>query len=574
MVKKKGIGYIIESFVSSLIVLVFVLSSFNSISNYDQDWNSFENDVTAEDATYVLQKTGYIEKMLENGDTRLLSSIGSSMTDSRLETSGSLDGPPTGSYTVGLFARTENSEKVEVTQVSAGDRCYGDLEEVDSESGLIYRTTASSLIENRHDTRVYFADIDPRNPGRFNGIPDFDSYYVDRGNVCQFSSSEGPHNMERTVEIRRNQINTYQFQNLSTTENEVLTFESPLLADIKNQLGKYKAARISYDMFNFSGNYEENDMIIFSGKETLDNISAKESEFTDYARDNPVLLNMDPTAYQLENGVLEDLGYSYVNLTQSSPPTKKVFFSGTQESRRLKSYLNMLGYTANDINIDPKNVTSLDEGRIKSEPLIGSSNFNYNTDEWNYANDSMRATEGSEIDQAGNLPETSCSQPHSKGMFKLTRDTETVAVPIYTTALSGDAAQCNIYGVSIDRNRNEIIEDSEQTYLNGETAEIFGRDYTIKINSQNDLELVYTGPDSVEVLNPKKRNNNYRYDKLIRLSEVDSSSGDGEKGMLGATILYMIEGENTFGTEQTGNGVTRGVISDNGVYTVTMRWSE
>jgi len=572
MVKRKGIGYIVEAFVSSLIIFIFVLSSYSAITADQQDSN-IENKIMAQDATLTLSQTGYIERMMENGDPEMVPEVANSLTDRGTGTQFAFNGPPSGHYSMGIYTPGERLLNSSLESLTSDDRCSGELNETNSEFTPIH-TNLSSKIEQKHGVRLYFVDRDSLSAesSRYNGIRDYDSFYVDKSERCQFSTDEGPFYMKEHVEIKNNTRKTYQINSADYSDKKFYYYETPLAAKLMDQFSRYRPARIEINNLNFTDEFNGQDVVLFTGNSTLQDISSNKDKFNSFVEDNSVILAMNVNRTVIESGVISNTGLSWVNLTKTSSATREPQFTSTPESRRIRNYLSEVGFSADQIDLKTGgNVSSTEAGTINPEPLIGSANFRYRTENWDYINSSMES--GSVPPEVEDL--TDCDDAHRVGIFEFPTDSGTEELTVYNTKLSGQKTNCELYGISIDKNNEGGIEEGETTFLNGDEISVNDRKYTILINSHNSAEFKYSGENKVEFLNYRKEFDDRKIENFARLPKINSKSTDSQIGLLTSSTLFIIEGEKTIGAERTGGVPTSLALStERGVREINLRWFE
>jgi hypothetical protein len=159
--KRKGVGYIIEGFMSALIIFIFVISGISTTSTDNQQWNTFQDEISANDLGHVMQKTGYVEDYIAKGQTGNIRTAFESVSDNKLSVSGSIQNTPIGAQSIGFYAPPSEITDVSLTEVSSGDRCYNGLEEIPSEEPILRTQDTKGSLENVHNLRLYVADQDP-----------------------------------------------------------------------------------------------------------------------------------------------------------------------------------------------------------------------------------------------------------------------------------------------------------------------------------------------------------------------------------------------------------------------------
>jgi hypothetical protein len=236
--------------------------------------------------------------------------------------------------------------------------------------------------------------------------------------------------------------------------------------------------------------------------------------------------------------------------------------------------MNSMGYSINGIALKPSKVSSETGGKINNEQLVSSSNFNYDTSKWSYENSSMEDTSETSVSAP---PDTStqseCPSSHRSGVFEYPDETDYMETTVYSVKLDGSSTDCNVYGVDIDKNNDGKIEENEKTFLDGERTEIKGRMYEVRIFDHDHVRLVYVGEEDLEYFNFRQEFKDQDISKFGRIPEVNENSSRKKIALLSSSLLYLLEGENSFGMSgESSVSTTTTLPSERGVYTVNTRW--
>jgi len=177
----------------------------------------------------------YFEKRQHTGS---LETAVSTITEDELAVSGTVENLPLNDASIG-FTSTNHAGLQErhtdpIRDVVNGDRCYGDLEEIEQQTGTSIKRTEDP---GDHDGVVlYLADTDPQVSGGTNSEIDYDTLYVDNQTRCQFSASEGPFYNDEFFRWNTSVSGAYEYydlKNIDGDSNQLTYYNATLPFQVK-----------------------------------------------------------------------------------------------------------------------------------------------------------------------------------------------------------------------------------------------------------------------------------------------------------------------------------------------------
>lgn len=576
--RRKGVGYIIEAFVAALVIFIFAMSH-HAHSPEAQNWDIFQSQVGANDLTYVMEKTGHTESMVRRGELGGLQSAFSGVSDNSLSVSGTIENTPLGKSRIGIYTLPSEIHTESLTELTSGDPCFGDLEEIDSEYTILH--TDGSL-ESYHGVRLYVADTDPQYPDNFNAEKDYDTFWVDNGTTCQFSGSEGPHLIEDSFlwgnTTDSDPENFYDMKSISGSgTKQIVLHEADLASKLKHEIESSSNTLnvdTEFDSFNFTGNNLNYNLIVFKSKKSLQYIDSNLNKVMEFQKDGSVLLMANLNSTDLDKGFLGKTGLEWVYLDRTNyiNSTKSV---DNLDSRKTREYLRSLGCQSCGLNIESGGKITSSNGPefMSNKPMLVGSSTGYDTAAWNSAESSMAP--GSTPPSA---PASGCGS--TTAMFEFPTQKAMESLEVFNTELGGGGGCKGVYGVSIDLDKDgDFNEERETTYLDGDTLEVNGRPYKVKIDSASKVSFIYQGSDAVEFVNYRKNFPEQSIGRFAHMADItaDGNIDDHESYLSGAVILWLLEDNENFGgadgTGPTTNAV--GSIKDRAYipYKIHLRWS-
>lgn len=567
----KGVGYTIEAFLAVLTLAIFTFGSLQSPPT--QNWNRFQGKIAAKDVGYVLQSTGNMEGFLERGETGSMRTVASTLIQNRMKVSGTVANLPIGKKRTAFHVLIDRIHDFNPQSASSlGDECEsrGDLEEIESQYDIL-RTQ-----NERHGVYLYLADSDPEVPGGFNSEKDYDSLWVDNKTRCQFSASEGPYYQEQFFMWGNKSDGIpdlhYDFKNISDNGDKLLVYEAEQPVRFKKMLKKDVngiETRNSVDTFNFStGNLESYDTLVFRRRGSLNlvnNDADKEKRLMDYLKDDSALFLMNLQKSDLSTGFMARTGLKWKGLGWSEKPSGTSFTDGETSGRVENLFLGQSG--------NPGSVTMLPGGNITGKiPLVFAEKGEYITDDWNATNMSMDV----DNNPPPGVAESECGN-YREGRFEFPDDD----YKVWSSELGDCTDASEVWGLSIDLDKNGQIEKDEKTFVNGDTLYVDDRIYATKIypasgdcSTGECAEFIYVGEERIEIINAATSFKDSPIGRFGRADYQDTYSLEERK--LLTAVLYWLNGkQNSFGKSSGGISTTSVGGIKNQVYipySVSMRW--
>jgi hypothetical protein len=567
---EKGAGYSIEVVLAAVILFTF---AYGAVQVPEQkDWSGFQHEIAAQDLGFTLKKTGDLRNSLENSNPEALSSAVRSISSRNLEVSGTVENLPLGELSVGFHTMPGEIHQNFTEPVQPGDKCYGDLTEIEANSEYeILKTNASQYMEDKHGVRLYFADTDARVPGGYNGEEDYDAVWVDNGTRCVFSPSEGPY-LTGEIFLWGNKTDSdpethYEFKQFNESRNSFTVYKADRAADFQNALSR-PVNGIDTDTevstFNFSSSSLENlNLIVFQENETLDRIETYEDEFMTSLSNSSVLFLMNLSESDLQKDFMQDIGFSWMNVDYtSSSPGYDASFSDYTVSEEIETYFQGLGGSVQDVSLNPGgNVISGQGPSFTSrDDVLYARNLAYDVS-------SLDGTEvpGTEVDIGGTCDSTRSEFDFPDG----DRD-----VRILDLADSGSCD--NVMGVEIREGVG--IGDWRGPYLEGERVTVDGYSYIPEIEDEHSAVFEFAGSRRVELVNHRRVLENATGGRVARAAyEEDYSTSDIR---MISSVIYWLRGDQIqFRNRQQDSSVSTTLVGsiDNDVYLpykLNLRWSD
>jgi len=560
---RKGQMHVIDAIAAVMVLLFFSVTNFGSgVSN---DWTSFENEIGTQDLSYTMQNTGYIKEFVKSGETGSLESALTSVSERSLRVSGEIQGIAPNLH-IGMYTRPSQVQNANVEEVESGDRCYGELQELqDRSSAPILKTVAGAgNMESQHDgIRLYMGD--------FNNADDtlseleYDALWIDTGTECEFSRPSNPVMIDETFEWGNSNSEIFEFKgaDVDTTiwEGTITLAEGEQLQRFEETMDKPVKGvdnKVKIDTFTFNQNLEEYDFFIFRDQNTLSRI---ENDYKDRAanliQDKPVLFLTDLDSSYLEEGdLLYEQGFRWQNLdyenkgstcsrddptTISSGCDLPVSFSDAQSSQTVRDHALGLKTDFDQVSLYPSgSIAFKDEGPLSFEKTMYLENWAHEELSKDRIQKSMSAH------TASGRPSTACNNATTASFTFPLMDGSTENLDVVNTQL-GEASYCdqNNRALYIDIDDDgEYQGDDEGPYLNGEQVEINDITYTVRIYSRLESGC---GLDNCAGFildeNAKLSIFDYNNNKEVgRASYENRYSEDDRKAI--ASFIYMMAGSN------------------------------
>ena len=587
--RRKGVGYMIEAIIATVTIFIFAFGQ--SPAEPVQDWNQFQNEITANDLSYTLKQTGDITPLLKRQETGSLQTAVSSMTEEEIEISGTIENLPLNDASIGVNAVPSERHTDSIRDVQSGDRCEGDLEEINQQSGTSIKRTEDP---GQHAGEVlYFADTDPDIAGGFNNIAgDYDSLWVDNGTRCQFSASEGPYYIDEFFKWNTSSTNSeyYDFKNVSGTSNEFTYFNATLAVRIQQEMNKPINdinTDQQFDMFKLSDtDLNVYDLAVFKRNEAIDQLDANPDQAQktrDFMEDKPVLFLANLTENDIETGFMSDTGVKWIDLGYTSSPAN-ASFGKSAPGTDMKTYFRGVDGNISKVKMPPggKISSSNQDTFMDQKQVLYSDEGRYQTDPWNATDYNMQQVDPDNIE---GKPSSSCytagpSTALTKGSFSFPREDSggTINYDVINSEI-GTPGNCdNVRALSIDYSpeNSEYDDSGEGPFLDGEEVTINGRQYEISISGHEAAEFVFSGNDSIELLNYRRSYEGIPGgSKMARMAYKEDYTKDDRK-MIVATAYWLLDDSTEFGDQEASSVSTTvlGSVNQNSYmpYKLAMRW--
>jgi hypothetical protein len=569
----KGAGYSVEAILAALILFTFAM---NAIQVPDgKSWAGFQREISARDISFVLKETGELDTFLRNSNTGSIRTAATSISSRNLKVSGSIDNLPLNEVNLGFHTMPHQVHVNNTAAVDQDDPCYGDLEELETNSERqVLRTndTAGSL-EEKYGVRLYFTDSDPRDPGGYNELKDYDSVWVDNGTRCIFTPSEGPY---RTDEIfywgNRTDSDpgaTFDFKD-HMVDNSFILYEADKAVEVRDVMNEPLngiETDTSVDTFNFTTPGIQNyDILVFTENHSLERIDMFESTFRNFLSDGSVLLLMNMTRQDSDYSFVEDIGFEWMDLPyeQGVPDEYVASFSSFSDSEELETYFRGLKGSPGELTLKPGGnfISSQGAMRTSREDLLFARNVVYNTSDLD-----------GEIDGSWTPTTSDCDEAATADFVFLNETFDPVRYEVDNLDLYESG--CDERGLTIDSDRDG---NKEGPFLENEIVEVESRRYVPQIDRPNDAEFVFAGSSKVELINYRKRLENIDGGRAARAAYEGNYSEEDMK-MLVAT-LYWLRGDQVRFTGRT-SSASLSTTAVGGIegevfipYKADLRWSE
>ncbi len=598
MVKRKGVGYIIEAVIATITLFVFVVG--NTGSPQTQDWSSFEKELAGNDLAYTLKNTGDVEKFLKRQETGSLQTAVKSISSGSLETSGTINNLPITDISVGVNAVDSEQHTAEIRDLESSDECSGDLEEIESEQPIKRITDSRS---SQHDgTVLYFGDTDPQISGGFNGEEDYDTMYVDNGTRCQFSSSEGPIYIDEFFKWNTSTREIYyDFKNVSGNTNEVEYYNATQAVKIQRTLDKSLNGIDTsnlVDTFDLTGDdINVYDLLVLRRNEevqNLNNVQSDAEKVENFLRRGSVLFLTNLSETDVKNSgttdFMKNTGLKWVNLSRDTTGSPR--FTESTASSNTETYFQGLNGQIEEIELPPGGNISSSNGDtwMDEKPLIEETGT-YNSDTWNATSYSMSPVEPSVF---SGLPESACITDENSESRNLTQDDFTfvqntdssITYNVVNIEVGSDLTHCENYdtrALMIDRdNDDDFSEDREGPFLNGETVIVEDRRYVVRIKPSSGsreegeaAELSFIENNNIELVNYRTSFEDFNGQRMARMAYKESYNSD-ERKLITSILYWLSEDSRQFGSgnEVSGSTTVHGSITENTYmpYKLSLRW--
>ena len=567
---RKGAGYSIEAILAALILFTFAMNAVNVPDN--DSWTDFQREIAARDISFVLEKTGDLEQFLRNSDTGALRATATTLSDTDVSISGTVEDLPINEMQIGFHTLPEKIHWNQTVEIQNDDYCHGDLEVLQDRSETEIRRTdnSSGSLEDKYDVRLYFADNDPSIPGGFNGETDYDTVYVDNGTRCIFRSEEGPYYNDEIFywgnRSDSNPGNFFDFKRYNDTEDNFNVFRADKAVRFRQTLEKPLngiETDTSVNTFNFSTEGLSNlDLVVFSEASSLDRMQDNEEAFKNFMQDGSALFLMNLTESDLDHEIMEDIGFEWFDMPYTSSPDQyDETFSSYSESEEVETYFQGLKGDTSDLSLTPggKVISAQGTTATSREDLLFARNTGYDTSELDGEKQSIDSW--TEINSGEACTDT-------RATFSFYNENHEVR----NIDLARNGGACGeIRGLMV-----EIDGEYRGPFLEDEVAVIDGRRYVPRIEGTDQARFVFAGSSKVELVNHREVFEDMEGQSIARAAyEKKYSEKDRE---LLSSVIYWLRGDTV--QFQGGTGATSlsttipGSIDENVYmpYKVKLRW--
>lgn len=585
---RKGQMHVMDAIAAVLVLLLFAISGFDTAGG--NDWEQFENQIAADDISYTLKETEFIEDFVTSGDTGSLRAAVDGVTERSFDVSGEVAGVAP-NLDIGFYRRPSQITSAKVTNVSSGDHCYSEVENnlTPRSATPVLRTQAGGMQASNDGVTLYIGDYH-LNEDLASQI-DYDSIWVDRANNCNFGQLHDPYEIEEIFQWGTD--SSYEFRGLDVNvENWNGTLE---LAEA-SQMSRFQETmnqevngvknRVKIDSFTFEDSTERFDFLIFSEKETVERIEDQGQVGTvnGLIGQKPVLFLANLNQSLVENTFLQeqgfrwkDLGYRSLNSCTTTDQeidncgNLEIGFSTTQNSQKIREMIEGQDTYMDEISLYPRgSIVMDDKGAVSFEKTMYLENFAYSEISQDRINTSL--TE----DTVTGRPSTHCDNA-TTGTFSFPDiEGDLNDIDVVNTQLGNSDSYCdqNNRALYIDRDGNEDYSGAnEGPFKAGELVEIRGITYIVRIGTGLDSGCGI-GECAGFVLDENAKLNLFTYnsDRSVgRASYEDSYSEEDRKAL--TSFIYMMAGS----TEISGTGagsISTSIYSstDQEPFQINLRW--
>lgn len=571
----KGFGYIIEGFASGIMLLLFLGGALLAYQPSATDWVDYRTEVSANDLSYVSEVTGDVERLVDDGETGSLETLYRSYSSGETSVETVEHDFLTEPLTAGIYVPEADRHTVSLTEVQSGDRCHGELSEIEADD--IFRTEAGSgSLEDEHGVRLYIAE----NPDSLEEFSSMDyGIYVDNGTECNFATEDGPFLKEEMFfwGDRTNDEGSsyYEIPRIDTDNEEMDAWETELAGEIRERARRsgYRNQGMMFDGFNQTELQETlpYDIVVFHGNEQIEVMDNNPIEIERILQSSVVVLVADIEEDDLDSGFLSNTGLRWVDLDTPSDTTAR--FSDSVEGVRMNQHFNSVGcYSCGALEKEPGGTVSSSSGNyIDAEDQRLVLQNIYDTSDWD-AGAVLNEDEDADED---NLLESECDPGHWSGDIEFAEEgSETEELTVYSTELGLDETDCNNeYAVQIDFEGNGELSDP---ILEQGGVEIFDREYVVDVTGGEDVEFSYAGDSTVELVNYREQFSERDIEGFARVGNITENGelgGEtGENLVMLTALLFEMGRSPSSGTSDAGVQTFESGISDDVPYSYSTRW--
>lgn len=581
MVKsRKGISYVLEVIIAILVVISF---SFGIVeyTGQEQDWSEYRGEIAANDLTYSLYESGHMEVFVQHSNTGSLKTAVNAISGRDTEISGSIQNIPLNEINMGFHTLQEDvHDDLDVTEVSSGDRCYNDLEEIEEEKvdGDILRTNDD--FEDNYNVRLYFADTG----AVFSEDVSYDSLWVDNSTSCQFSNEDGPFYLDEiflwgdreTVDPN----NHFAFKGIEN--QDTLTVHNASQVHNFREMFRESLNGIptdtSVNTFTFDESLSDFNVVVFRQADSLEEIQGNEAQLSNYLEDNYALflLESDIGQNNFQNSFLDAAGFEWLAFPNTgeigyNDPDYEGGQSGVQftesgRSDQVLTYFRGLRGEPFNLEMSPpgKIKSNTDEGITTEKPIL----------------EGLKRYDSSELEVEETLDSdhTYTGDPEYCERYEDTLEFPTGEYGVINSIL--EAEGCGAVASNIDSENNDEYEMGP--YLIGEEFVLDNINYmafpTCQDESEDCAEFIFTGNENIELIPHRSELDNVDGGEEIAIASYEEEYEEQQLKVLGALIYYMSEDEIHFEGQESSTDISTSVIGsvDNEAhipYKMDLRWS-
>lgn len=577
MVDKKGIGYTIESILAIMTIFIFVFGGLNYVD--DQNWSNFREEISYNDLSYTLYKSGYIDHVASKGQIGSMKTALNSLSERDVGLSGTLRNLPINENRVAFYVVKDNRYNQSIRQVTNSDPCYGQLRQItrNTREPVLRTENVSGSIQYGKENVTYIADTDPNKKSSDNKL-NYDTVWVDNGSQCQFTSSEGPYYTEQIYKWEQEYYDIKKIDG-SSTNKYITLYNATQPVEFRDEL--YKPLNsiktfVEVDTVDFTRlDNQSYNTAIFRKNESVEDIENSDNRriFEKFLNEGSVLILANLNQSFFDNGkILDDAGFRYLNVSYNgsySGQASEGFFPGYKDASKVETYFKGLG-EPRPLSIRPSTKVISDSNQYtESGKSLLKSQYKYNFSSWNAVDKSMTSVPTS----ISGLPSTNCltggtSDNLTEGSFKFPEETyDAINVRL---GENNNVCKNNVRGIKIDLDKDgDYLENNEGVYLDGESLVVDDREYGINVlnssapgcNSKGDcVEFIYIGNSNVEVIPKRKFFPNLKGNK-IALTGYENDYSKADIKLLSSIIYWLRGDELRFEQDRKSNAINTNVIS-------------
>jgi hypothetical protein len=582
MVDRKGAGYSMEAIVAVATVIIFVLGGLSVPDN--QNWAQFRSQVSADDLTYALQESGYLNHAMSEGEVGSVQTAVSSITERNIEVSGLVSNLPIAENSVAFYTNLSDRHTQGLEPVNGG--CEGDLEEIASRSEEpVLRTDGTGRAGVHSSEVLYVADLDPAQVGG-NNQQDYDSLWVDNGTECQFSSEEGPYYLDN---IFRWEDESYDLESIDGSDQEMRLFSATQAVRFRRSLNEpvnSVETFVNIDAVNFA-ELDQNsyNVAVLRSESAVEQVdSGNQDVMESFMETGSLLVLANLTSSSFDPGdFMARSGFRYVNVSYAdgySGGETGGFFPSNRDSQDTQTYFAGLGGEGSSLSVVPPGVISNTQSTVQSSPaILRSPTETYNFSAWNRTNSSMETVDPSAVEGE---PESACYSTSSEALTRGTLEFPDGKEYSFINAnLATSAGDCSTQdrGIKLDIDGDGY--EDEPTLLNNQILEVANRRYAVDVNYGGDpareVGFTFVGDRAVELVSRRKSFPEYDGNKIAVSGYEDVYEGQDRKLM--ASVIHWLRGDEVrFTGLAPPSGVSTGTYS--GIqnrtympYELNLRWS-